>query len=108
MSREGQSRCEVFAEVEVANVGGVAGDEVVQLYVEDVVCTFVTPVKRLQDFQRISLQAGEKRTVRFEIQRQFLEQLDQRFERRVEAGEFKIQIAGSSVSGMVGSLWVEE
>jgi beta-glucosidase len=105
---KGGADAKFFAEAEVANVGTVAGDEVVQLYVGDLICTFVTPVKRLKDFQRISLQVGEKRTVRFEIQRQMLEQLDQRFQPRVEPGEFKIQIGGSSVSGVAESLWVEK
>ncbi|HWB53036.1 MAG TPA: glycoside hydrolase family 3 C-terminal domain-containing protein, partial [Tepidisphaeraceae bacterium] len=96
-------------EADIANTGKVAGDEVVQLYVEDAICTFLTPVKRLADFKRISLKPGEKQTVRFEVGQKQLEQLDQKFEPRIEAGEFKIQVGGNSAQGgLTGSLWVIE
>ncbi len=53
--------------VDVENVGGRAGDEVVQLYVQDVVASVTRPVKELKGFQRISLQSGEKKTLKFEL-----------------------------------------
>ena len=52
--------------VEVSNSGTRAGDEVVQLYIHDVLTERVTcPVKELKGFRRITLQAGESRTVEF-------------------------------------------
>ena len=51
--------------VEVENTGQRAGDEVVQLYIRDLVATMTRPVKELKGFQRVSLQPGEKRRVEF-------------------------------------------
>src|SRR6202008_2340730 len=48
---------------EVENTGRRAGDEVVQLYIRDLVATMTRPVKELKGFQRISLQPGEKKKV---------------------------------------------
>ncbi|HEY1684333.1 MAG TPA: glycoside hydrolase family 3 N-terminal domain-containing protein [Tepidisphaeraceae bacterium] len=105
---KGDADTKFVAEVEIVNAGDLPGDEIVQIYIEDAICTFVTPVKRLADFARVSLRAGEKRTVRFEINRKMLERLDQQFQPRVEPGEFKIQIGGSSVHGLTSSLWIEK
>lgn len=57
----------VVAGVDVANVGGVAGDEVVQLYVRDVEASVSRPVKELRGFKRVTLQPGERRRVSFEL-----------------------------------------
>jgi beta-glucosidase len=57
----------VVASVDVANVGGVAGDEVVQLYVRDVEASVSRPIKELRGFKRVTLQPGERRTVSFEL-----------------------------------------
>ena len=51
--------------VEVSNTGAKAGDEVVQLYVRDVVSSVTRPVKELRGFQRVSLEPGAKKTVTF-------------------------------------------
>ncbi len=57
----------VVAGVDVANVGDVAGDEVVQLYVRDVEASVSRPVKELRGFKRVTLQPGERRRVSFEL-----------------------------------------
>jgi beta-glucosidase len=57
----------VRAGVDVVNVGDVAGDEVVQLYVRDVEASVSRPVKELRGFKRVSLEPGEKRRVSFEL-----------------------------------------
>ncbi len=96
------------ASVEITNTGKIAGEEVVQLYVEDAICTIATPAKWLRDFRRIALQPGEKKTVTFSIPRKYLECLDADFKPRLEPGEFKIQLGGSSATGPTASLWVTE
>ena len=58
---------EFEAIVEVANTGKRAGDEVVQLYVRDDEASVTRPVKELRGFKRLTLAAGEVRTVRFSI-----------------------------------------
>ncbi len=51
--------------VDVKNTGGMAGDEVVQLYIRDEVSSVIRFEKELRGFERISLVPGETKTVRF-------------------------------------------
>jgi beta-glucosidase len=60
-------RGKVTATVDVANVAGPKGDDVVQLYIHDPVASISQPVRRLRGFQRMTLNAGEKRTVSFTL-----------------------------------------
>lgn len=55
------------ASVTLTNMGTHAGEETVQLYITDPVCTRTRPVKELKGFQKISLQPGEKKDVTFDI-----------------------------------------
>ena len=54
-------------EVDVANTGARAGDEVVQLYIRDEVGSVTRPVKELRRFQRVTLAPGERRTLRWSL-----------------------------------------
>ena len=47
--------------MDVTNTGDTAGDEVVQLYVRDVVSSVTRPVKELRGFQRVTLEPGARR-----------------------------------------------
>ncbi len=78
------------------NTGKYDGDEVVQLYIKDVLSSVVRPVQELKGFQRIHLKAGEEKEVSFEITPELLEQLDQDLKPMVETGEFRIMIGSSS------------
>jgi beta-glucosidase len=83
--------------VEVTNTGQRAGDEVVQLYVRDLLSERVTrPVKLLKGFRRITLQQGECRTVEFSAGREQLQFLNENMESVVEPGEFELIVGGSS------------
>ena len=83
--------------VDVTNTGERAGDEVIQLYVHDLLSERVTrPVKLLKGFQRITLQPGECRTVRFPIGPEQLEFLDETMKKVVEPGQFELMAGGSS------------
>ena len=84
--------------VDVTNTGRRAGDEVVQLYVRDRESSVTRPVMELKGFQRVSLGAGERRTVRFEIGPAALSFLDLKKQRVVEPGFFDILIGGSSAA----------
>ncbi len=98
---------EAVGEVEVTNTGRRAGDEVVQLYVHDLITERVTrPVKELKGFKRISLQPGETRTVTFEVGFAQLSFLNEDMQRIVEPGEFEIMVGGSSVDVRVVRLEV--
>lgn len=78
------------------NTGTRDGDEVVQLYIKDVLSSVVRPVQELKGFQRIHLKAGEEKEVSFEITPELLEQLDPELKPMVEPGEFRIMIGSSS------------
>ena len=82
--------------VDVTNTGALAGDEVVQLYIRDVVSSVTRPVKELKGFRRVTLAPGETRTVAFDITPDKLAFYDIDMVWRVEPGEFRIMIGSSS------------
>lgn len=85
--------------VDVTNTGSRAGDEVVQLYVHDQVSNQVTrPVKLLKGFQRIHLQPGETRSIRFEVGKQELQFWGTDTQCVVEPGMFDLMVGGSSAT----------
>ena len=81
--------------VSVRNTGARAGDEVVQLYIHQDFTSLKRPVKQLEGFQRVSLQPGETKTVRFTLSREQL-----RFWTNsgwtVEPGQIKVHVGASS------------
>ena len=82
---------------QLKNTGGVAGDEVVQLYIKDVLASVTRPVMELKGFQRIHLQAGETKDVTFEITPELLSMLDKDLNRVIEPGDFRVMIGASSM-----------
>jgi beta-glucosidase len=80
----------VSVSVDVANSGKLAGKEVVQLYVNDVVSSVTTPVKALKRFEKVSLKPGERKTVSFVLTPADLELLDENMNRVVEPGAFEV------------------
>lgn len=81
---------------EVANVGARAGEEVVQLYVHDVVASMTRPVKELKGFKRVSLEPGQRKRVVFELAASQLAYYDGSLQPVVEPGRFEIMIGSSS------------
>ncbi len=81
--------------LKVTNTGDMAGDEVVQLYTRDVLSSITTYEKNLAGFERVHLQPGETKEVKFTIDRKHLELLDADMKWVVEPGEFVV-MAGSS------------
>ncbi len=92
--------------VEVENTGRRAGDEVVQLYIRDVAASVTRPVKELKGFGRISLLAGEKRTVRFTLTPPLLSFYNRKMEFVVEPGRFQVFVGNSSEGGLESSFQV--
>jgi len=84
------------ARVTVENKGNVAGVETVQVYMNDVVSSVITPVKQLIAFKKVKLEAGEKRTVEFVFERGAFSLVNRREERVVEPGEFELMAGHSS------------
>lgn len=86
----------VRVSVDVRNSGNRAGDEVVQLYLRDEQASVVTPFIQLKAFRRVSLAAGESRTVEFVLTREHLKILDLSLNWVVEPGFFTVLIGSSS------------
>lgn len=82
--------------LKVTNTGQRAGDEVVQLYIRDVLSSVTTYEKNLAGFERIHLNPGETKIVTFDIDRKQLELLDKDMKWTVEPGEFVLMAGASS------------
>ncbi len=85
--------------VQVENIGGRSGDEVVQLYLTDVAASVPVPIRQLQGFERIPLAAGEKKMVRFTLTSGQMSLIDARGNRVVEPGEFMVAVGGNQPTG---------
>lgn len=92
----------VTVEATIKNTGDVFGEEVVQLYVRDLVGSRVRPVKELKGFQKIGLNPGESKRVTFDIEAAKLGFHNENLEYIVEPGKFKVWIASNSVDGIEG------
>ncbi len=83
--------------IDVTNTGAMKADEVVQLYIRDNVSSVTRPVKELRGFERITLNAGETKTITFTIDKSSLAFYDINMKFTVEPGTFKIMIGTSSL-----------
>ena len=80
----------------ITNTGKVKSDEVVQLYITDLIASVTVPNYQLAKMKRISLEAGESKEVTFELTMKAFELVKENGSRTIESGEFKIYIGGSS------------
>jgi len=95
-SRSLKGAQQLTAAVTVTNDGPVAGKEVVQLYIRDMVGSITRPVKELKGFQKIALKAGESRKISFTITPEDLKFYNNELKYDWEAGEFEIMVGGNS------------
>lgn len=86
----------VEVSIQVTNTGKMAGHEVVQLYVRDLVGSVTRPVKELKDFRKIYLEPGAQSVVTFEITPATLEFLTRDMQRAAEAGDFEVFVGTDS------------
>lgn len=91
--RTGES---VTVQAEVSNDGAIEAEEVVQLYVRDLVGSVTRPVRELKGFERVRLQPGERRTVTFVLQPGDLAFYGRDMRLKTEPGEFHVWVGGSS------------
>jgi beta-glucosidase len=80
----------------VKNSGDFDGEEVVQLYIRDLVASLVRPVKELKDFKKISLKSGESKKVTFKVDKEKLSFYNEKLDWVAEEGKFDIMIGSSS------------
>ncbi len=78
------------------NTGKMAGDEVVQLYIKDVIASLPRPVKELKGFKRVSLASGEAKTVEFTVKVENLAFYNLEMKKVVEPGMFTVMVGSSS------------
>ncbi len=89
----------IEASVTVTNTGNVAGEEIVQLYIRDLVGEIVRPVKELKGFKMVNLKAGESETVTFSIGSELLKYWSPvSHDYIVEPGQFTVMIGTSSAA----------
>jgi beta-glucosidase len=93
---------EILVSADVANTGGVAGDEIVQLYTRQLVGSLTRPVRELKGFQRIQLKPGETKTVEFRLKSDDLTYYGPEGKLMTEPGKFDVWIAPDSASGLLG------
>ena len=82
--------------VKITNTGKYAGEEVVQLYLRDKFGSVVRPIKELKGFEKIKLNVGETKTVKFVIDNQKLSFYNDKLEFKSEPGDFDLMIGSSS------------
>lgn len=90
---------ELQVEVRVSNTGTVTGEEVVQLYIHDLVGSTTRPVKELKGFRKIEIAAGESRAVTFTLNAEDLAFYTAREVWEAEPGEFEVFVGTSSAEG---------
>lgn len=87
-------KIEVF--LKITNTGKYPGEEVVQMYLRDKVSSVVRPVKELKEFQKIKLNVGESKSIRFVIDKEKLSFYNDKLQWIAEPGEFDLMIGSSS------------
>jgi len=93
---------EVAVSAEVTNVGERAGDEIVQLYIRDMVAAISRPVKELKGFVRLSLAPGQTQTAAFRLTREDLSFYDASGQWTFEPGTFRVWVGPDSSTGLMG------
>ncbi|OUR97741.1 glycosyl hydrolase [Flavobacteriales bacterium 33_180_T64] len=94
---------EVNITVDVSNTGKLAGKEVVQLYIRDLVGSVTRPVKELKGFELVTLEVGETKTVEFTLNKESLGFYNNKGEFLLELGDFEIFVGGSSYTKLTSS-----
>ena len=100
------SHGKLTASVDVTNVSGPKGDEVVQLYLHDPVASLSQPVRRLRGFERVTLGRGQTRTVTFTLDRSDFGFYDNRGRFVVEPGTIDVYAGNSSKADLKQSFLV--
>ncbi|MGG4142218.1 glycoside hydrolase family 3 N-terminal domain-containing protein [Paenibacillus algorifonticola] len=98
---------EAEVRIEVTNIGDVAGDEVVQMYVTDISASVTRAETALKGFRKIHLQPGETKLVTFPVNQEHLALINTQLEPVVEPGEFRLMVGSSSKDWLACSLHVK-
>lgn len=97
----------VKVSVKIKNAGKRDGVDVAQLYVRDVVAETTRPIRELKGFERVSLKAGEERTLTFEIPTSDLAYCHIDHSMRVDKGDFKVWVGEDSNAKLEGTFEIK-
>lgn len=89
----------IHLKIDITNESERDGDEIVQLYLSDLVCRISQPQRRLIDFKRVSIPAKTTKTVDFKIPYESLAFLNEKYQAEVEPGKFELFIGCNSLKG---------
>ncbi|QKS59936.1 beta-glucosidase BglX [Paenibacillus barcinonensis] len=87
---------ELTASITLRNVGAMEGEEIVQMYIQDITGSVVRPVKELKGFKKVRLKPGESQIIEFEINEALLKFHNKNSDFVAEDGEFKLFIGPNS------------
>lgn len=93
--------------VKVKNTGKIAGEEVVQLYIRDMVASATQPIKVLKGFKKVMLAPNESKVINFTLTSEDLSIWDKDMVFRQEPGEFKVMAGGDSDKLIMSSFYVK-
>lgn len=85
--------------IDLTNAGSYDGEEVVQLYIHDLVGSTTRPVRELKGFQKVMLKKGENRTITFNLKTSDLAFYTRDMSFKAEPGDFEIYVGGNSNTG---------
>ncbi len=94
--------------VKVKNTGNFDGEEIVELYIRDLVSSIIRPVKELKGFKKIKLKAGESKVISFILDEKLLGFHYKGNRITVEPGKFKVWVGPSSQEGLEGEFTILE
>lgn len=83
--------------VDVTNTGNLDGNEVVQLYIRDLIGSVTRPIKELKGFEKVMIKAGETKTISFKLTEAELGFYNAESKFGAEPGDFKIFVGGNSI-----------
>lgn len=86
----------ICASIKVKNIGTMAGEDTVQLYIRDLTADVVRPVKELKGFKKVYLEIGEEKEIVFEIDESMLRFYNSDLEFKAEEGKFTAMIGPNS------------
>ncbi len=94
--KEINNRGDVEITADIKNTGKVKGEEVAQLYINDVISSTSKPVKELKGYEKISIEPGEQKSVKFRLTHEDLSLFDRNMNFVVEPGTFRVMVGSSS------------
>ncbi|SMO40578.1 beta-glucosidase [Saccharicrinis carchari] len=104
IAKDGQ----ISVSVDVTNTGSVDGEEVVQLYIRDMVGSITRPIRELKGFEKVMIRAGETKTLSLTINADMLRFYTINKKWEVEPGDFRVFIGGDSQAKLKASFVVRE